>query len=248
MLCSITFIVFGRYECTKITLESLFRCTKYPYELIVVENRSDEKTREYLLSQQKKIDHLVLNKGNVGKVNANNIGWRISRGDYIATVENDILLTENWLSKCIDYLDKIPKLGLISPTNHDKDRYERGKTKNYEVIKRRINGKEIHIPKIGVVPGTIVAKREIIEKVGLHKTSGRLYEHSCPEYSKRMQKYGYLVAYPCDFDCYHIEPQNKIFDTLNLSKKEYQGFKLSNNKEKGNNANLALLRRFLKVQ
>jgi glycosyltransferase involved in cell wall biosynthesis len=221
-ICSITLIVYGRFECTKITLESLFKCTKYPYELIVIENRSDNKTREYLLSQQDKIDHLILNKNNVGKVNVNNIGWRISRGDYIATIENDILLTENWLIKCIEYLETIPELGLISPTNHDKDRYERGRTKNYEVIKKKINGKEIHIPKIGVVPGTIVAKRETIEKVGLHKTSGKLYEHSCPEYSKRMQQFGYLVAYPGDFDCYHITPQNKIFEKLNLNKEKYE--------------------------
>lgn len=248
-LCSITLIVHNRLSYTKMTLESLFKNTYYPYELIVVENKSNKETRDYLLSKQDQIDHLILNKKNLGKVNANNIGWRISRGDYIATVENDILLTDHWLTKCIEYLEAVPKIGIISPTNHDLDRYERGKTKQYEVIKETINGKTVLIPKIGVIPGTTVARREVIEKIGLHRTNGCLYEHSCPNFSRRMQKAGFLTVYPSDFNCYHVDSKNKSFEWIskqyNLDKEQYDNYKENNTKIKNVKIDESLIFNFL---
>lgn len=247
-ICSIVLIVYGRLDTTKITFESLIKCTRYPYELIVIENRSTDDVREYLLDNQDKIDHLILNRRNIGKVNANNIGWRLARGRYIATVENDICLKENWLTRCIDLLDRIPELGLICPTNHERDRLERGKTKEYDCITKMINGRKIDIPNNRVVPGTVVARREVIEKVGLHKNGDTLYTHSCPEYSRRMQSNGFLVAYHPDFSCDHIHVKNKTFDRFRekVDKEEYQKVVRENTTQK-NRRDSSLIYDFLRV-
>lgn len=254
-LCSITFIVYGRLQYTKMSFESLIENTTYPYELIVVNNNSDKETEEYLWSQRDKIDHLIFNKKNLGKVNANNIGWRISRGEYIATVENDILLTKNWLTVCIKYLNLFPEIGIISPTNHDLDRFERGKTKIEETdIYVKDNKECFLIPKIGVIPGTIVAKRKTIETIGLHKTSGKLYEHSCPDYCNRVKFSGYLAAYPFtkDLRCYHVDIKNKIFNIIskkyNFDENELIKQKNNNIKIKNDDSDKALIFKFLDIK
>lgn len=251
MKCSITLIVHNRYSFTRMTLESLILNTKYPYELVVVDNSDDENTRDMLLTYSEKINHLILNNRNLGKVNANNIGWRISRGDYIATIENDILLSEGWLGKCIDYLEKVPRIGLISPTNHDLDRFERGRTETYEVRQMERNGKKFCIPDNGVVPGTVVARRNVIEEIGLHRTGGCLYEHSCPDFSKRMRDAGYWVAYSTDTECYHVDTKNLIYKKLvnlyNLDTEDYNKYKDNNTQIKGKNRDENLVFDFLKV-
>lgn len=251
--CSITLIVYNRLSYTKMTVESLLENTNFPYELIVVDNGSNDDVVNYLMSMRKNFDHLILNKKNIGKVNANNIGWRLSKGDYISTVENDILLNKDWLKTCIRYIETMPEIGLISPTNHDLDRYERGRTEKYEVTeyKSPINGLKCLIPNIGVIPGTIVAKREIIEKAGMHKTSGCLYEHSCPDYCKWVKFNGYLVAYPIEILGYHVDSGNKIFEfaqkKYNLDKDDYDNFKkLANNIK--NKKDPSLIYNFLNIK
>lgn len=246
--CSIVLIVYGRLDTTRITFESLIEYTRYPYELIVVENRSTDDVRRYLLDNQNKIDHLILNKRNIGKVNANNIGWRIARGDYIATVENDICLEDRWLSKCIDYLEAIPKLGLICPTNHEKDRFERGKTKAYDCAIEIVNDRRLDVPNNQVVPGTVVIRRNTIERVGLHKNEDTLYTHSCPEYSKRMRLNGFMVAYHPDVNCKHIHFKNKSFSNFQdkVDREEYQKVVQENAGNKGKRDS-SLIYNFLKV-
>lgn len=97
-------------------IESIISYAKdIDYELIVVDNASTDGSLEYLENRLIGSNQtLIKNDSNTGFAFANNQGFAISKGKYIALVNSDIKVHENAIQNLLKTLNHNPKIGAIS--------------------------------------------------------------------------------------------------------------------------------------
>jgi GT2 family glycosyltransferase/glycosyltransferase involved in cell wall biosynthesis len=108
---SIIILSFNKVEYTHQCFDSLLQYTNIPYELIVVDNNSDDKTKTFLNKLQNVT--VLYNKENVGFGNACNQGAEKARGEYLLFLNNDTLLTPGWLEPLLHRIKTIPDCGSV---------------------------------------------------------------------------------------------------------------------------------------
>lgn len=118
---SIIIPVFNQLQYTKGCIDSLLRDTqRVPYEIIVIDNASTDGTREYLETKSRDLDRTrdclipIFNEKNLGVAPAWNQGLKAAKGDYLAVLNNDILVTPGWLRSLLWAMD-LHRIDLISP-------------------------------------------------------------------------------------------------------------------------------------
>ena len=105
MKVSIIIPVYNRIEYTRKCLESVFEFgSKYDFEIIVVDNYSTDGTKEYLDGLGEKIT-AVHNKENLGFARASNMGAKHAKGEYLLFLNNDTIVTKNWMDILVRELD-----------------------------------------------------------------------------------------------------------------------------------------------
>jgi GT2 family glycosyltransferase len=115
---SIVLLSYNNPEMVKNTIDSILTRTFYPnYELIIVDNKSDQKTIEVLYSYQSISQvKLIFNQENYGFAKGNNIGMKEARGDYLVLINNDVIVTPGWLSRLLYHIK--PGIGLVGPVTN----------------------------------------------------------------------------------------------------------------------------------
>jgi GT2 family glycosyltransferase len=115
---NIGMVTFNRLEFTRQVIETLVRHTNFPYVLTVVDNGSQDGTREYLMELRRQgiIRNLLLLEGNVGVTKAANLAWRQEpEAGYYLKLDNDILLQKaGWLKSMVEALEGVPQLGAVA--------------------------------------------------------------------------------------------------------------------------------------
>lgn len=91
-------------------LKSVFNQTKSPYEVIVVDNNSSDRTVEIAREMGAKV---VVEKKQ-GVTFARNTGFDSVTGDIIARTDADTIVTSNWIERIDDHFSQDPKLQAIS--------------------------------------------------------------------------------------------------------------------------------------
>lgn len=82
------------------------------YEVIVVDNNSQDGTVELLGSQFSNVE-LIANQDNLGFSKANNQAFKISKGKYTLILNPDTVLQEDTFQKCFDYLEQHQNVGAV---------------------------------------------------------------------------------------------------------------------------------------
>ena len=105
-----------RLEILKICLASLEENTAQEYDLYLLSNGSCEEVVDYFrqLSQEKKIDCLMISKENVGVLGGWNLLLNVAPGEYIAFLNDDIFFHDGWLDECLKIIDNFPDVGFVS--------------------------------------------------------------------------------------------------------------------------------------
>lgn len=117
LLVSLVVLTFNQWRCTEECLRSISRHTPEPYELIVVDNGSTDGTSEQLavLAAEDKRIRLILNHDNRGYAAGCNQGMQQARGDYIVLLNNDVVVTPEWLSGLLECHASHPLVGIVGP-------------------------------------------------------------------------------------------------------------------------------------
>lgn len=105
-----------RLAVTRLTIESILANTEKPIELLVFDNGSNQKMRQFLedLYEAGKIDTLILSSANIGKLNAL---WRIAntaQGSVIAYTDDDVYHLKGWLPEHLQVLSTFPNVGAVT--------------------------------------------------------------------------------------------------------------------------------------
>ena len=206
---SIIIITYNNLSLTKKCLSSIKRYTpKDTYELIVIDNNSQDKTKEYLQKEASSSNMKVLfNKENVGFPKACNQGIKLaSKKNDILLLNNDTIVTYNWLTnlqKCLHSSKQIGAVGAVCNQNENRQgaefTYDDLKTMQTLAKKNNISDSSRWEEKTFLIGFCLLIKRKVMNKLK------KLDENYSPGYiedndlSLRILKKGYklMLCHDC---------------------------------------------------
>jgi GT2 family glycosyltransferase/tetratricopeptide (TPR) repeat protein len=122
-LTSIIILCCNEVDVSRLCIESVLRHTRQPYELIIVDNGSIDGTPRYL--ELLKGRHgpsrveIIRNETNLGFAKGCNQGFQKVAGDYLVLLNNDTIVTPQWLESLIAWsLHNWPNIGMVGPTSN----------------------------------------------------------------------------------------------------------------------------------
>src|SRR5579862_3595280 len=111
-LVSITIVTYNSGRFIKRCLESVL-AQKYPYrEILVIDNNSTDGTID-ILEQFEDRCTIVYNDENIGFAAAQNQAISLSNGDWVLTLNPDVLLLPNFIQSLVDAGQIDPKIGSV---------------------------------------------------------------------------------------------------------------------------------------
>ncbi len=115
-LVSIVTLSWNAPQFTKLALESIRAHTTPPYEIIIVDNGSEEETTSWLRTLEDV--RVIFNKENRGYAVGNNQGFAAAQGDFVVMLNNDVIVTEGWLDGLLEPFNRIGGLGVTAPRSN----------------------------------------------------------------------------------------------------------------------------------
>lgn len=167
-------------------IRSVIQNTGQPYELILIDDGSQDGTFQYFRSiSRKAYRHERLR----GVTKARNLGFRASEGNYILTLDNDTIVPSGWLKTLIDESKK-DRVGIIGPMlSNQPDRFN---------LARSADG----LCDVTEVAGAcMLIKREVFNKIGYLDETFINCEDT--DYCHRAVLAGYRVVHTPNIVLYH---------------------------------------------
>ena len=211
-------LTYNNLKLNKVCINSILQKTAYPnYRLIIVDNLSTDGTREYL--KQLDAQHLnnvtiILNDSNLGFAGGNNVGMRISDGDYIVLLNNDTVVTRGWLTAMSKHLENNPRMGMCGPVtnsigNEAKINVKYNDLKElecfaYDYTTKHLSEEYFKEPRVLALFCTMI-KKEIIKKCGLLDESYEVGMFEDDDYAEAVKQAGYSLAILEDTFIHHCE-------------------------------------------
>ncbi|MGL5314590.1 MAG: glycosyltransferase family 2 protein, partial [Peptostreptococcaceae bacterium] len=110
---SIVILTYNQLEYTRLCIESIRKFTpKGRYELIIIDNNSTDETVSWLNSQDDLI--VIMNDKNYGVPKGYNQGIKEANGENILLLNNDVIVTPNWLHNLDLALWSDSQIGAVS--------------------------------------------------------------------------------------------------------------------------------------
>ncbi|MBH8555249.1 glycosyltransferase [Nostocaceae cyanobacterium CENA357] len=92
-----------RFSYTRESLESIYEHTKYPFKLIYMDGGSPRHIRDYLIEQaEQKQFQLIRTDYYLSPNRARNIGLGQVKSKYVVFIDNDVVVTPNWLKPLVE--------------------------------------------------------------------------------------------------------------------------------------------------
>lgn len=197
-VCDCIVLTYNKLKYTKEFVDSLLKNTHEFVRVIFVDNNSTDGTREYILSLDDTkfccFEH-IFNNRNEGFIKANNQGIDQSTAPYICLMNNDLLLTEGWLSEMVSVFQSDSQIGLLNPNSNGlgmSPHKEESIADLAKTLKSKYQGQMVEMP--FCVGFCMMFSREVLQKVG------KLSEELLPmffedtDYSRRVIEAGYRIG------------------------------------------------------
>ena len=116
MKLSIIIVNLNTKKLTVECIESIYRQNlKFPFEVFVTDNGSDDGSVEALKNIQKQRRNFtaIFNDSNTGYGKANNQGLKLAKGKYKMLLNNDTVIHKNALESLIEFAERTPDAGVI---------------------------------------------------------------------------------------------------------------------------------------
>jgi GT2 family glycosyltransferase len=113
-VASVVLVTYGGWDLARRTLETLADNTGTPFEVIVVDNPTDEDVASRLREEVEGAE-VILNERNEGFGPAANRGADRAGGEYLVFLNTDALVSPGWLERLIESLEADPRAGAVVP-------------------------------------------------------------------------------------------------------------------------------------
>ncbi|HHT9135737.1 MAG TPA: glycosyltransferase [Candidatus Wunengus sp. YC60] len=173
---SIIILTWNALDCTQKCVHSIQNHTRYPHEIIFIDNASNDGTVEYLRNLVRECPNykLIENQENKGFAAGNNQGVAAASGEYVMLLNNDVLVSDNWLNGLVESLEIDKNIGMVGPiTNSISGRQqvvsipygdEKGFHEFAQGIRRTYKGRLT--PRNRIAGFAVLMKKALYEEVG----------------------------------------------------------------------------------
>lgn len=207
MKCQIIIIVWNQFAVTKACLDSVILKTKIPFEIILIDNASKEKTASFLedfsLRYKDKV-RLIRNDENLGFIKAANQGLDYAKADFVCLLNNDTVVTEGWLGELVAAAGENSQIGLLNPSSNTVG--QKADLNRIEAFAASLRAYHGQFEEMAVVSGfCMLMRREVIEKVGNLDEAYGMGNFEDTDYSRRAVDAGFLCGRALASYVYHRE-------------------------------------------
>lgn len=212
MKTSIVILTHNQLAHTVQCLDSIARHTsKDMYELIVVDNASSDGTRAWLEAHRRAYDlRLILNDDNVGFPEGCNQGMHIATGAYFLLLNNDTIVTPNWLPQLLTCMQSDERIGAVGPVTNTAA-YFTAIPVRYDSLEgmERFAGQynrsnpAFWDERVKLVGFCMLLRREAVEKVGWLDVRFSPGNYEDDDYCYRLREAGYRLVQCRDTFIHH---------------------------------------------
>jgi|WetSurMetagenome_2_1015567.scaffolds.fasta_scaffold00190_21 O-antigen biosynthesis protein len=176
-LTSIVILTFNELKYTRECVESIRKRTPEPHEVIFVDNASTDGTVKWLKKMIRENPNykLIENTKNLGFAKGCNQGIEASTGEYALLLNNDVVVTDNWLSGMLECLNSAPDTGIVGPMTNNISGTQKVPDADYRTMDRmhdyaksfreRYRHRRILLRRI--VGFCMLFRRQLVDKIGL---------------------------------------------------------------------------------
>ncbi|RAV22082.1 glycosyltransferase family 2 protein [Paenibacillus contaminans] len=207
---ALTSIVIPTYNALHLLtgcIQAIRTHTHVPYELIIVDNGSTDGTAEWCAREDV---HVIGLASNEGFPKACNIGLREARGDTLLLLNNDVIVTHNWLPNMLACLNSASSVGIVGPVSN----YASGRQKrkaDYRTIDQfhlRALRHNRHNPRRWrrvrrIVGLCFLFRRDLMERIGELDESFSPGYYEDDDYCFRARRAGYRLMLAGDVMVHH---------------------------------------------
>ena len=193
--------------------------------MILIDNGSIDGTADYFQKLKEKTKCgggrnlsrlvIVISKDNIGVSGALNRGIKVSRGNHICYLNNDVIVTSGWLEKLIRCAESDKKIGIVGCSTHlpgNDEKYFKGSPKYKDIhdiqrtsIAISMSRKNIHPMEAAIIKGLCMfIKRKVVEKIGLFDERFHPCTGEDIDYSFRAREAGFRLVNAMDVFIFHF--------------------------------------------
>ncbi len=139
-----------RFSYTQESLTSIYKNTRYPFDLVYIDGNSPEKTKQYL-QEKAKTQHfkLIRSENYLSPNQARNLGLQYLETEYFVFVDNDIHVAPGWLEKLVQCAEEesatvVCPLVCIGKNLHSKIHLAGGEARIFLEIKNGIQHRKVY--------------------------------------------------------------------------------------------------------
>jgi len=209
MLTSIVIVTFNKLDYTRACIESIRQYTQPgTYELIVVDNHSEDDTPLWL--QEQPDVRAILNDFNAGFPVGCNQGIAVSRGDHILLLNNDTVVTARWLDNMLTALHSSSDIGAVSTLTNNCSYYQ-SLPVSYTSMQQmqqfadsfNRSNPELWMERLKLVGYNMLIRRSILEQIGELDERFTPGNYEDDDLSLRIRKAGYRLLLCKDTFIHH---------------------------------------------
>ncbi len=220
----------------------------FSYEIIVVDNASQDGSVEFLREKFSDIN-IIANNKNLGFGKANNIGLSLAKGKYICLINPDAIVKEDTFKVMIDFFENTPNAGLagckvLNPNGTLQLACRRGFPGPWTSF-TKVSGLSTLFPKsklfakynltyldenktyeVDAISGSFMMfRREVYEKVGGFDPDFFMYGEDL-DLCYRVQKAGYKVYYVHKTEVIHYKGESTKRSSIDETKMFYDAMQI----------------------
>ena len=238
---SIIIITWNQKENLKNCLNSLLNhCANNIYEIILINNNSTDGSKEimdsYIFNPLFKFIHNDFNKGVSA---ARNQGLKVATGDFILLLDDDTIITNNFIEKMQNHIEDTKNIGIIAPALYNPDGSIQPSARVFPSIRSILVRafplvftskyyKKIIYGKVGgnvitdvdwVIGACQFINAEAIKMIG-YLDEGYFFGYEDIDYCQRVKKLDFRIIYNPEISIVHIyqrKSAKRIFSMMKYS-------------------------------
>ncbi|MDE8564477.1 glycosyltransferase [Anoxybacillus rupiensis] len=209
MKTSIIILTHNQLNYTKQCIESIIKYTKEgSYDIIIVDNHSTDGTVEWLKEQNNL--KVIFNNKNLGFPKGCNQGIEIATGDNILLLNNDTVVTENWLENLLACLYSSDDIGAVGPVTNSATYYSTIPVDYTSIDEMHRFAASYNVSdhskweeRLKLIGFCMLIKRKAINEIGLLDERFTPGNFEDDDYSVRLRKAGYRLMLCKDTFIHH---------------------------------------------
>ena len=216
-MLSVIILTYNSIKFITACLDSVFDQGYQGLEIIIVDNGSKDGTAEFIRENYPQV-RLIENKKNLGACRARNRGIEISKGDWILTLDCDVILEKDFLNKIVRFIEESESsTGMFQPKILKDDKktiyscgiYLSKLRRFYDIGKGKLDDGQFNTSKyiFGACTAAAIYRRDMLEEI--KEDTGYFDERffflvEDVDLSWRAQKRGWKAIYYPEVVCYHF--------------------------------------------